>query len=301
MAISKEMIEEQVKDIRVNWRLADTMRDEGLTTPEEIKRYDNLSYGPYGEANLLDIYVQKTVTAPQATIVNIHGGGWVYGSKEIYQYYCMQLALRGFTVVNINYRLAPENLFPAAVEDINAVMTFLAKEGEKYMADAKRLVLVGDSAGGQLVSHYATVATNPDFAALFDFTVPDIKIRALGLNCGAYDGKTMATGGNDGLFVAYLGGVEKELSAETIEKVDTLKYITGAFPPAFVMSAVNDFLVSGVEPMYDFLRSRGVPCEKKIYGSADRMDIAHVFHVDCKLEEAELCNDDECAFFRKYV
>lgn len=301
MALTREMIDAQVKDIRVNWFAADTKRDEGLTTPAEIKRYDNISYGPFGEANLCDIYVQKNVTAPQATIVNVHGGGWVYGCKEIYQHYCMQLAMRGFTVVNINYRLAPENLFPAAVEDINAAMTFLAAEGEKYMADAKRLVMVGDSAGGQLVSHYATIATNPAFAALFDFRVPDIRICALGLNCGAYDGKAMALSENDGLFRAYLDGVEKEVDPETVERVDAMKYMTGAFPPSYIMSAVNDFLVTGVAPMYDFLTNLGVTCEKKIYGSADREDIAHVFHVNCKLEEAKRCNDDECAFFRKFV
>ena len=103
-----------VQDIRTNWAIADAKRDEGLTTPDEIMRFDNISYGPYGKDNLLDIYVNKNVTGIQPAIVNVHGGGWVYGCKEVYQFYCMSLALKGFTVVNINYRLAPENRFPAA-------------------------------------------------------------------------------------------------------------------------------------------------------------------------------------------
>ncbi len=80
----------------------------------------------------------------------------------------MSLAQRGFTVVNINYRLAPETRFPGAVEDINQALTFIEKNGDKYFIDKNRLILVGDSAGGQLVSHYATIFTNPEFAKLAD-------------------------------------------------------------------------------------------------------------------------------------
>ena len=103
------MLSKIVTDIRTNWAISDRERDEGLTTPEDITRHDDISYGPYGEWNLLDIYHKKDVNTCQPTIVNIHGGGWVYGNKEIYQFYCMSLAQRGYTVVNFNYRLAPEN------------------------------------------------------------------------------------------------------------------------------------------------------------------------------------------------
>ena len=304
MELTREMKDKTVEDIRVNWAISDDKRDEGLTTPEEIVRYDDLSYGPYGTANLLDIYVEKDVRKPQAAIVNIHGGGWVYGSKKQYQFYCMELARRGFTVVNINYRLAPENVFPAAVEDINRALTFVAEQGEKYFIDKDRLVLVGDSAGGQLVSHYATILSNPDFASLFSFQVPDVRVRAVGLNCGAYDGKSMATAttseGN-GLFLVYLGGIGKEISKETLEQIDAKKYMTKDFPPAYIMSAANDFLLSNAEPMYKFLMGLGVECEMKIYGTAEKKEVAHVFHVNCRLEEAKECNDDECAFFKRFL
>lgn len=291
----------QVKEIRTNWAISDAKRDEGLTTPEDIKRFDNISYGPYGTDNLLDIYVQKTVTNPQPTIVNIHGGGWVYGNKEIYQFYCMSLAQRGFTVVNINYRLAPENRFPKAVEDVNQALSFIEKQGADYYIDKDRLVLVGDSAGAQLTSHYATIYSNPEFAKLFDFAVPNIIIKAVGLNCGAYDGRNMILEGIESTFLEYLDAMETPASEEMLNKVDTLKYMTKDFPPAYVMSAVNDFLLDKAEPMYNYLQKLGVPSEMKIYGTKEQEEIAHVFHVNMKLEEAKKCNDDECAFFKKYV
>lgn len=52
-------------------------------------------------------------------IVSVHGGGWGYGDKERYQYYCMSLAQQGFAVVNFSYRLASKYKFPAPLEDTN--------------------------------------------------------------------------------------------------------------------------------------------------------------------------------------
>ena len=173
------MLSKIVTDIRTNWAISDRERDKGLTTPEDITRHDDISYGPCGEWNLLDIYHKKDITACQPTIVNIHGGGWVYGNKEIYQFYCMSLAQRGFTVVNFNYRLAPENKYPAALEDINSVFCFLKEHGKEYYVDTENLLVVGDSAGGQLASHYLTILTNPEFAKLFTFQTPDVKVSAV--------------------------------------------------------------------------------------------------------------------------
>lgn len=293
------MLSKIVTDIRTNWAISDRERDEGLTTPEDITRHDDISYGPYGEWNLLDIYHKKDVNTCQPTIVNIHGGGWVYGTKEIYQFYCMSLAQRGFTVVNFNYRLAPENKYPAALEDINSVFCFLKEHGKEYYVDTENLLVVGDSAGGQLASHYLTIFTNPEFAKLFTFQTPDVKVRAVALNCGVYDTKNCVDTGVDEYLLEY---VDKEkLTKDMWESLDTIKYMTSDFPPAFVMSAYHDFLVANAEPMYRHLQSLSIPCELRIYGSKEQEEIAHVFHVNIKLPEAGKCNDEECEFFRRFV
>lgn len=293
------MLSKIVTDIRTNWAISDRERDEGLTTPEDITRHDDISYGPYGEWNLLDIYHKKDVNTCQPTIVNIHGGGWVYGNKEIYQFYCMSLAQRGFTVVNFNYRLAPENKYPAALEDINSVFCFLKEHGKEYFVDSENLLVVGDSAGGQLASHYLTILTNPEFAKLFTFQTPDVKVRAVALNCGVYDTRNCVDTGVDEYLLEY---VDKEkLTKDMWESLDTIKYMTPDFPPAFVMSAYHDFLVANAEPMYRHLQSLSIPSELRIYGSKEQEEIAHVFHVNIKLPEAGKCNDEECEFFKRFV
>ena len=102
-----------ITSIMVNYLFnqGDKKRDKGLQTPLDIERKDNLSYGPYGKSNLLDVYYLKENAGKLPVIVNVHGGGWVYGTKEVYQFYCMSLAQRGFAVVNFNYRLAPARKF----------------------------------------------------------------------------------------------------------------------------------------------------------------------------------------------
>lgn len=300
----KQLSEEKksiVEDIRTNWAISDKKRDEGLQIPDDITAIYDISYGPYGDENLLDIYSLKSASGLEPAIVNIHGGAWVYGCKEIYKYYCMSLAQHGFKVVNINYRLAPESVFPAAQEDINAVLTFIEKHGAEYGIDKDRLILVGDSAGGQLVSHYAAILTNPELARLFDFKLPDVTVGALGLNCGAYNERSMLEKESDNKYLIHLGIEAGEQTKELLDRIDTPRYINENYPPTYVMSSYEDFLLNRAEPMYKLIESRGVPARIKIYGNRGNKEIGHVFHVNCKLEEARLCNDDQCQFFKQYV
>jgi len=99
---------EEVTRIRTDWAKGDAERDAGLTVPEGLVRHLDI---PYGEDPMqkLDVYYPEGTEKALPTIISIHGGGWFYGSKELYAHYCTRLAKRGFTVVNFNYRLAPEH------------------------------------------------------------------------------------------------------------------------------------------------------------------------------------------------
>ena len=105
--------------IREDFGTGDKKRDAGLKTPETVERYDDISYGPHPTWNLLDVYRPKKEIGNHLPVIAIvHGGAWVYGDKDVYQYYAMSLAERGFSVVNFSYRLAPEFRYPTALEDI---------------------------------------------------------------------------------------------------------------------------------------------------------------------------------------
>ena len=82
---------------------------------------------------------------------------------------------------------------------------------------------------------------------------------------------------------------------------DVLGHITADYPPTYVMTSYYDFLKENAQPMYEFLKGKGIPCAWKCYGSEDKKYMAHVCHVNMNLEEAKEINQDECAFFRKYM
>ncbi len=277
---------------------SDNLRDAGLTAPDNIKRYDNISYGIDQKWNLLDVYHEKETTCCQPAIISIHGGGWVYGDKERYQYYCMDLAQRGFTVVNFTYRLAPESKFPAALEDINSVFTWIACHAKEYNIDAHNLFVVGDSAGAQLASQYLALLTDSEFQKRFAFRVPsEITVKAAAFNCGVYDFKNYVKSSNDALMDAYFGKHKEDRYLD----IDTISHVNCAFPPSYIMTAYYDFLKEYAEPFYEVLKAQGVPAVMKIYGSKEQREIAHVFHLNIRSQEAKSCNDDECAFFRQYI
>lgn len=111
----------------------DAKRDAGLRTPDDIDRVDNIQYGPDPVWNVLDVYRPKGERRKLPVIVIVHGGGWVYGDKSVYQFYGMSLAQRRFVVVNFTYRLAPEAKYPAPLEDTNQVVTWIHDNQDAYL------------------------------------------------------------------------------------------------------------------------------------------------------------------------
>ena len=275
----------------------DYKRDKAIPFPAGITQCRNISYGSHGKWNLLDVYYPDGTTHPLPTIVSIHGGGYVYGNKEIYRRYGMDMARRGFAFVNFNYRLAPKWRFPAPLWDTNSVMEWICKNAVRYHLDPTRIILVGDSAGAQLASQYAAIATNPEYASTFPMRLPDITIRALGLNCGMYDPKAFVGNGVSGVAKDYLGRHFDPADPRLL----VLEAIGTNYPPAHITTAHHDFLKDNAQPMFEFLSEKGIPCKLDCYGSEEDKTVGHVFHVTITNPEAVRCNDDAAAFFREIL
>lgn len=276
---------------------SDKRRDDAIPLPEGITECRNISYGSHGQWNLLDVYYPKGTSDALPTIVSIHGGGYVYGSKEIYRRYGMDMARRGFAFVNFNYRLAPKWKFPTPLHDTNAVLHWVCRNARRYHLDPSRIILLGDSAGAQLTSQYAAMYANPEYAALFQMQMAPVTIRCVGLFCGMYDMVQRASGKRKGLALDYLG---KDLSPED-PRFRVLENIGANYPPAFIATACHDFLRPCAEPMYNFLREKGVEARWHCYGTEEQEEIGHVFHVNIPLPEAKQCNDDAALFFASYI
>lgn len=114
--------------------------------------------GP-GEEVAVRVYVPVEGTEPLPALVYFHGGGWVVGGLDEYDRPCRNLArLAGCAVISVDYRLAPEHPFPAAVDDSVAVTHHVAAHPEEYGVDPDRIAVGGDSAGGNLAAVAAQLA-----------------------------------------------------------------------------------------------------------------------------------------------
>src|SRR3989442_6117530 len=106
-------------------------------------------------------------TTPLPGLVYFHGGGWVIGDLDTHDVLCRQLtAEAGITVVNVDYRLAPEHKFPAAADDAWAATRWVAAHGSDLGVDARRLAVGGDSAGGNLAAVVALLARDAGAPAI---------------------------------------------------------------------------------------------------------------------------------------
>jgi acetyl esterase len=121
-------------------------------TMEPLRSVENLRIpGPAGEIPIR-VYTPESL-APRPALLYFHGGGWVVCSLDTHDVVCSALAHRsGAVVIAVDYRLAPEHKFPAAVIDSYAATLWVAANAEKLGVDPKRISVGGDSAGGNLAA-----------------------------------------------------------------------------------------------------------------------------------------------------
>ncbi|HSI57436.1 MAG TPA: alpha/beta hydrolase [Ideonella sp.] len=140
-----------------------------LPTPEIGEVTGRLIEGPGGPL-ALRIYKPAGVGAERPVLLFLHGGGWVIGDLDTHDGICRTLCrATAAIVVAVDYRRAPEHVFPAALDDAEAALTWLAAHAGELGGDVSRLALAGDSAGGQLAATLALRAAG------------SVPLRALGL------------------------------------------------------------------------------------------------------------------------
>jgi acetyl esterase len=130
--------------------------------PPELARVESLSIpAPHGAiaARVYTPMTLRTVNGRAPCLVFFHGGGFVIGDLDSHDVVCRKLAHEGeLIVISVDYRLAPEHRFPAAVDDTITATNWIAANAEKLGIDAGRLCVGGDSAGGNLAAVVALAA-----------------------------------------------------------------------------------------------------------------------------------------------
>lgn len=131
--------------------------------PAGVTAHLDVPYASYGPRKvLMDVFHPTACDeGPRPAVVVVHGGGWCKGDKTKFRALAVDLARRGYVTAAIEYRLAAEAAFPAAIHDCMAAVRFLRSQADAYCIDPSRIAAVGGSAGGHLVGLMASGGANP--------------------------------------------------------------------------------------------------------------------------------------------
>lgn len=130
-----------------------------LPVHPELRVENHTVDGPGGPIPIRVYWPPESDATPPPIVVFLHGGGWVVGDLDCYDGEARNHAVgAGALVVSVDYRLAPEHPYPAAVDDAWAATRWVAEHAAEFGADPTRLAVAGDSAGGNLAAVIAQLA-----------------------------------------------------------------------------------------------------------------------------------------------
>ena len=225
--------------------------------------------GPGGDVPVR-IYRPREAT-DLGVLVWFHGGGWVLGSIDSHDNLCRQLSDEAnVVVVSVGYRLAPEAKFPAALDDSIAAWTWVAKEIASFGGDPARVVIAGDSAGGNLAAAACLVIRDDGLpepvAQLLVYPVTDYEFESASMRDNAV-GYGLESSDMQWFFTHYTSGAEQ--CADWRVSPLRAPELAG-LPPALVITAEYDPLRDQGAAYAQRLADAGVPTE--------HLPVAGLFH-----------------------
>jgi acetyl esterase len=228
----------------------------------ELRVEDRTIDGPAGPLPIRLYWPPETETAPPV-VMFFHGGGWAVGDLDSYDGEARNHAVgAGALVVSIDYRLAPEHPYPAAVDDVWAATQWVAAHGEELGADPKRLAVAGDSAGGNLaavIAHVARDSGGPPVAfqlLWYPATTWDTSLPSFTENA---DAPILAIDAVAELSRWYARGTDLRNPPSTLVPARA-EDLTG-LPPAYIAVAGRDPLRDDGLRYAELLAAAGVPVE----------------------------------------
>lgn len=204
----------------------------------------------YGAANntplKLDVWYPRDNPNPTSTLIYIHGGGWIFGTKEGSVYQFLPYLEKGWRVVNVEYRMAGNSLAPAAVEDTRCALRWVYRNAKQYNFDISKIVLTGHSAGGHLslitgMLPDGTPLDNRCYAADKYGDVP-MKVAAIINWYGITDVNDIIQGENlKNYGPMWMGSLPN--ASEVAKNVSPLTYVRTNLPPIFTVHGDKDDVV----------------------------------------------------------
>jgi len=249
----------------------------------------------------LDVYRPEGPPQARTTVMWIHGGGWLAGSKEQMGNYARILAGRGFTVAVIGYSLAPGAIYPTQVRQVNTALGYLVGNASRLGIEPSRLVLAGDSAGTQIALQVATLILQPAYAQTIGIppTITKDRLAGLLLYCGIYrmekedeEISVLATE-----YWSY-SGTRNFLRDPHFATAWVMDRVNGDYPPAFISVGNGDHLRPQSIALADALEKNGVRVDRLIFPEDHTPKLPHEYQFELERPEARDALDRSVEFLK---
>ncbi|MCG2621367.1 alpha/beta hydrolase [Arthrobacter sp. I2-34] len=277
--------------------------------PDGVSEVLDLQYLADHQLTYLDVFFPSGVQHQAQrlpTIVWVHGGAWIAGSKSDVANYLRVLASSGFTVVGVGYSLAHEYRYPEPVRQTAAALQYLQENAERLHVDPDRFVLAGDSAGAQIASQLALVVSDPAYAERLGIAAPIARdrLRAALLYCGAYDLSLINAAGaarrryEHSVLWSYTG-FRNYSELPYIGLASVSRHVGRDFPPSFVAAGNADPMLAHSVGFADVLAAAGV--ETDTFFPRSERGLPHEFQFHLEEEAAWTALTRSIEFLRRHT
>lgn len=274
-----------VKIMQVSWKFCDKSDKKRMATqtpPKNVVKVKDVEYlddgNPYHKFDVF--YPEGTIPKEGLpVIIDIHGGGWMYASKDLNEYYCMELASKGYCVFSISYRLVPDVTVYEQIKDCTDALAYINSNIKNYPANKKTVMLTGDSAGGQLALYSTILNNNPDAREIFGTVDTKLNIKCLLLTSPVTYAKS---GGWFSIYTKKMWGKDyKTKAAYNYMDLDEIMELANNMPPTYFITSSGDTLAHDqTVNAYNYFSDKGYECEIEDFTDLrDGKKLPHVFSV----------------------
>jgi acetyl esterase/lipase len=274
----------------------DSAKQLAAYVPADVTQELDHVYDPGDPDGRMDVIYPSDATRRLPTVVWVHGGAFIAGTKAALPDYLAVIASHGFTVANIEYTVAPEAKYPGPIVQLNKALSHLQANADRFHVDPAQFVLAGDSAGGQIAGQAALAISDPAYAAKAGLpaaiTAP--QLRAVILASAATDVEQARDHLQDKQFGWFLRTVmwaysgKKDFTDDPRFLLASLpQNVTANYPPTFITTGPYDPLLSHSEAMARALRAQKVDVDALFFDRATTDPaIGHEYALDLDTVQA---------------
>lgn len=256
-------------------------------------------------AHRLDVLVPQTTATALPVYIYFHGGGWTSGDKATLTKYCASQSSDGMVVVNVNYRKATAFRMQHILQDANAALDWVTTHITRFGGDPTRIVLGGDSAGGQIAALLTAAVHRPELAQHHDLVTSVVKTNLRGLvqHCSIVDFSVIFERGfilslN---FIRMLVPIPSKLPdvmrtprmpdranalVRAARFLSPIEWLDTGFPPVFISTSERDYFYRANLNFIRALRRKSIPVDTVIFHRRDS-NATHTWQQDARHPESQ--------------